>query len=98
MPKFQVPAFQRGELALELWNRGTLEPRLGSRLEIVVQGDGSSRLHVNVHLEVLEAGHADFDLVSAALQPQLLERSIEIIDQTGVMAVDEHLRIARTDP
>ena len=37
-------------------------------LQVLVQRDRASRLHVHVELEILEAGHVDLDLVSALLR------------------------------
>ena len=80
---------------MEPWNGWNLW--LGSRPHLFSKCDRSSRLHVDVELEVLEAGHVDLDLVSAGLEPQRLERAVEVIDQSRVIAIHEHLRVARTD-
>ena len=77
-----------------LWNSGR---DLRPRPEILPQRDRASRLHVHIHLEILEARHADFDLVPALFEPELLERAVEVVHEPGVVAVDEDLRIAWPD-
>ena len=98
-----VPAFQGSKVPgdEQPWNSGTVEPwnrvyGLGRRSSL--QRDRPAWLHVHVQLEILEAGHADFDLVPARFEPQLLERAVEVVHQSRVVAIDEHLRVARPDP
>ncbi len=53
---------------------------------------------MDVQLEILEAGHADLNLVPALFEPELLEGAVEVIDEPRVMPIDKHLRVTRPDP
>jgi hypothetical protein len=48
-------------------------------------------MHAAVSVEI------QHELVIAGLGPQALEQTVEVIDDAGVIAVDEHLRLARLD-
>ena len=88
-------ALDQGDRA---WNRCDHRDRSRPRSKVFLQRDRASRLHVHVDLEILEAGHANFDLVPALFEPELLERAVEVVDESRVVAIDEHLRIARPNP
>src|SRR3989442_12855177 len=53
------------------------------------------QLDADVEREWLIPGRAHFDVVRARRQIQMLKMSVEIVDDPGVIAVDEHLRMCR---
>src|SRR2546430_8169279 len=58
-----------------------------------VNRDRLARLHVDVELDRLTARRANLDFVHAGFEVQMLDRAVEVLGHTNVVAVREHLRV-----
>jgi hypothetical protein len=70
-------------------------------VEAAVHGELQLPVRPGAQVDRLVDGFEPFkehcDLVPAWPQPQALEHTIELVDNAGVVAVDEHLRLTRRD-
>ena len=72
--------------------------RLRERDQIALVGDRLARQDEHVELERLETGFADLDVMRPFLEPEPLEDPVVVVDQSNVVAVDEHFAKSWLDP